>query len=245
MNARLGFSIAAHLNPSVLVIDEVLSVGDMAFQQKCFDRMLEFKRQGVAIVVVSHNLQAISTLCDSAMFLDHRVAAIGSTVHVVDSYLKSLGSQESANVNEYVAITSCDLLGATNEPAGDIVPGTVLVLRLGLRGLKDLDKFSFFFRVRRSTDRLLVYDGNVTGEEAGCASLRQRDTVVLDFVFKANLTRGHYYAEVHLFHDPTQIYVFHLTPAASFVVEEMRTHAGIADLQLSCRVQELRESPSA
>jgi lipopolysaccharide transport system ATP-binding protein len=62
MNARLGFSIAAHLSPDVLIIDEVLSVGDMAFQEKCVQRMRQFKRDGVTIVFVSHNLQAVSAL---------------------------------------------------------------------------------------------------------------------------------------------------------------------------------------
>jgi ABC-type polysaccharide/polyol phosphate transport system ATPase subunit len=61
MGARLGFAIAAHLNPQVLIIDEVLGVGDMAFQRKCIDRMSDFKRQGVAIVFVSHNLEAVSS----------------------------------------------------------------------------------------------------------------------------------------------------------------------------------------
>jgi lipopolysaccharide transport system ATP-binding protein len=64
MNARLGFSIAAHLEPHVLLIDEVLAVGDMGFQQRCIERMHAFKRQGVAIVFVSHNLQAVATLCE-------------------------------------------------------------------------------------------------------------------------------------------------------------------------------------
>src|SRR6185436_18533915 len=69
MNARLGFSIAANLEPDALVIDEVLAVGDMAFQQRCIDRMQEFKRNGVAIIFVSHNLQAVSSLCTRAIFL--------------------------------------------------------------------------------------------------------------------------------------------------------------------------------
>src|SRR5207248_9465421 len=63
MNARLGFSIAAHLNPDVLIIDEVLSVGDMSFQQRCVERMADFKRRGTVIVFVSHNLQAVADLC--------------------------------------------------------------------------------------------------------------------------------------------------------------------------------------
>jgi len=79
MSARLGFSIAAHLNPDVLIIDEVLSVGDMAFQRRCVERMEDFRRQGVAIVFVSHQLQAIATLCGQALYLQQEVRAIGPT----------------------------------------------------------------------------------------------------------------------------------------------------------------------
>lgn len=235
MNARLGFSIAAHLNPGVLVIDEVLSVGDMTFQQRCFDRMLEFKRQGVAIVVVSHNLQAISTLCDDALYLDHRPVALGPTMGVIDRYIRNSGAQESARVNSNVKVTACQLLTEDGRSCETVAPGTVLVARLTIEAQQELRDFSFFFRVRRSTDNLLVYDGNVPGSEGGCDVLRPLDPVVVDFVFRANLTRGHYYVEVHLFHDPTQVFLVALTPAASFVVEEMRTHAGIADLQLELR----------
>src|SRR5205807_9251258 len=60
MNARLGFSIAAHLNPDVLLIDEVLAVGDMVFQTKCQERMKRFRNEGVAIVFVSHHLSAVA-----------------------------------------------------------------------------------------------------------------------------------------------------------------------------------------
>ena len=69
MNARLGFAIAAHIDPEVLIIDEVLAVGDAAFQQKCYQRMEEFRRSGVAIVLVSHNMQVVVSLCDRALLL--------------------------------------------------------------------------------------------------------------------------------------------------------------------------------
>src|SRR5438477_13072311 len=75
MSARLGFAIAAHLDPDVLIIDEVLSVGDMAFQEKCIKRMFEFKQQGVAIVFVSHNLQAVAMLCDRSLFIRNQMVA--------------------------------------------------------------------------------------------------------------------------------------------------------------------------
>src|SRR4029079_13421502 len=83
MNARLGFSIAAHLNPDVLIIDEVLSVGDMAFQERCVNRMRQFKHDGVTIVFVSHNLQAISDLCDRVLYLKQSVQAFGTPVQVI------------------------------------------------------------------------------------------------------------------------------------------------------------------
>jgi lipopolysaccharide transport system ATP-binding protein len=69
MNARLGFAVAAHVDPDVLLIDEVLAVGDFAFQQKCYARLQEFRRSGAAIVFVSHNMQAIVSLCDKGILL--------------------------------------------------------------------------------------------------------------------------------------------------------------------------------
>src|SRR5262249_41559407 len=70
MNARLGFSIAAHLSPDVLLIDEVLSVGDLAFQEKCHQRMRQFRAEGVSIVFVSHHLPAVAQLCNTVVLLD-------------------------------------------------------------------------------------------------------------------------------------------------------------------------------
>jgi lipopolysaccharide transport system ATP-binding protein len=71
MNARLGFSIAAHLDPDVLLIDEVLSVGDAAFQDRCVERMRELIRRGVPVVFISHDLPAVLELCTRAIVVDH------------------------------------------------------------------------------------------------------------------------------------------------------------------------------
>jgi lipopolysaccharide transport system ATP-binding protein len=73
MNARLGFSIAAHLDPEVLVIDEILAVGDLAFQQKAFDRIGEIARRDIPVIVVSHQLERIASLCSDAILLDRGV----------------------------------------------------------------------------------------------------------------------------------------------------------------------------
>ena len=69
MQMRLAFSVAAHLEPEILVIDEVLSVGDMAFQEKCLGRMESAAGEGRTVVFISHNLAAVRGLCDRAMML--------------------------------------------------------------------------------------------------------------------------------------------------------------------------------
>ena len=88
MFARLGFSVAAHVDPEVLLVDEVLSVGDFVFQRRCMERMREVMRQGTTVLLVSHNLRAVTDLCDRALLLDHgRVAAEGEAQRVVQTYL--------------------------------------------------------------------------------------------------------------------------------------------------------------
>jgi lipopolysaccharide transport system ATP-binding protein len=88
MYARLGFSVAAHVNPDVLIVDEVLSVGDHAFQKRCMDRMHEVVRSGATVLFVSHNLRTMMELCGRCLLLDHgRMAKIGPSKDVVGAYI--------------------------------------------------------------------------------------------------------------------------------------------------------------
>ena len=87
MTARLGFSVAAHLDPEILLIDEVLAVGDTAFQAKCIGKIREFQRRGVTIVFVSHELKQIRELCDRAVVVaDHRAAFVGDVPAAIAYY---------------------------------------------------------------------------------------------------------------------------------------------------------------
>jgi lipopolysaccharide transport system ATP-binding protein len=87
MTARLGFSVAAHLDPEILLIDEVLAVGDTAFQEKCIDKIREFQRRGVTIVFVSHELKQIRELCNRAVVVaDHRAAFVGDVPAAIAYY---------------------------------------------------------------------------------------------------------------------------------------------------------------
>src|SRR5947209_3519496 len=90
MYVRLAFSVAAHLEPEILIMDEVLAVGDAAFQQKCLDKMHEIRRQGRTIFFVSHNMPAVTRLCKRAVLLERgRVVADGAPQDVINRYLTS------------------------------------------------------------------------------------------------------------------------------------------------------------
>ena len=89
MNGRLGFAIAAKLEPEILMIDEVLSVGDAEFRQKCTNRLEELRANGCSVVLVSHTLPTVRQMCNQALWLDHgRVKAIGPTNEVCEQYEK-------------------------------------------------------------------------------------------------------------------------------------------------------------
>ena len=87
MLARLGFSVVAYLDPEILLIDEILVVGDMEFQKKCLDKMMGFKEGGVTIIFVSHSMADIERICDRVMWIEnHCVKMVGTPKDVVLHY---------------------------------------------------------------------------------------------------------------------------------------------------------------
>jgi len=93
MLVRLGFSIAAHLEPDVLPLDEVLAVGDAAFQLKCLNRIDELRDGGKTIIFISHDLNAVERLCDRVLLMDHgQIIANGNPAEIIDLYKKSAGT---------------------------------------------------------------------------------------------------------------------------------------------------------
>ncbi len=87
MSMRLAFSIAIHVEPDILIIDEVLAVGDQAFQAKCMDKILEFKEQGKTLLFVSHSTGAVQKLCERALWLDHGALLMdGEAAEVAAAY---------------------------------------------------------------------------------------------------------------------------------------------------------------
>jgi ABC-type polysaccharide/polyol phosphate transport system ATPase subunit len=92
MVMRLGFAVATEVDPDILIIDEVLAVGDAPFQEKCLARMAEFRAKGTTILLVSHALDAVAAICDRAIWIDAgRCRSSGPAEDVLDAYRTDLG----------------------------------------------------------------------------------------------------------------------------------------------------------
>jgi len=91
MKMRLAFALAIHLDPDVLLIDEILAVGDIAFQRKCLQRIMDFKERGCTILLASHDISVSREICDKVLWLDgNRTVEFGSPDEVVDRYLENM-----------------------------------------------------------------------------------------------------------------------------------------------------------
>ena len=105
MFVRLAFAVAIHMDPDVLIVDEALSVGDLFFQQRCIRRIQQLKRDGVTIVFVSHDLEAVRSLADRTIWMDHgRIHLEGKTDEVVSKYLAAMVTRGRKEVMEEEAI---------------------------------------------------------------------------------------------------------------------------------------------
>jgi len=100
MTAKLAFSIATIVNPEILIVDEILSVGDIKFQEKSKNKMLEMIKGGTTVLYVSHSLDSIRELCDRVIWLEHgQIVKIGDTEEIVKEYYKKQMGKELKDAN--------------------------------------------------------------------------------------------------------------------------------------------------
>ena len=144
MNARLGFAIAAHLDPDVLIIDEVLSVGDARFQERCLERMRELRRRGTPLVFVSHNLLAVLELCTRALLIERgRVRFDGTPAATIQEYRSARPSGDEPSHDGDARITGVQLLDQRGRPAHAIETDGWLTVRIHYETSRPIDRPHF------------------------------------------------------------------------------------------------------
>jgi ABC-2 type transport system ATP-binding protein len=138
MYVRLGFAVAVHVDPAILLVDEVLSVGDIAFQRKCLDKVEAFQREGRTIVFVTHAPDLVMRICDRVVLLDHgSVVAEGPPQEVVRDFRLLMTREDLAYGTEEgtreVEIVSAAVFGAGGQVREWFAPGDEMVIQLDLR----------------------------------------------------------------------------------------------------------------
>ena len=154
MRLRLGFAVAAHLEPDVLLVDEVLAVGDMGFQKKCLRAMGELRAGGRTVVFVSHNMAAVENLCSRAIWIDGgRIREDGESRSVIQSYLSTF-AQAAASGTDLRAVeprrgtgearyTKLEMLSPDGKPISVIRSGDGVMMRLHYEAFKTLSQAHF------------------------------------------------------------------------------------------------------
>jgi ABC-2 type transport system ATP-binding protein/lipopolysaccharide transport system ATP-binding protein len=159
MFIRLGFAVAISLDPEILIIDEVIAVGDEEFQRRCFDYLFDLRKRGRTIVLVSHSLGLVNDLCDQAAWLDHGVVRqIGTAAEVTEAYVASVDDQEiQARTTEpstsesqvartgsgEIRVTSLEVLDGTGLPSPVLITGHPCTFRLHYLASEPLNGLAF------------------------------------------------------------------------------------------------------
>ena len=207
MFARLGFSVAAHVDPEVLIVDEVLSVGDYLFQAKCVERMKEVIGKGATVLFVSHNLKNISEFCDRCLMLEKgRTVMVGPANEVVARYLH--GSRKSVNedpASREVRISRAVVRGESGE-SSRFRSGDTVWLDVEVTARTPCTKLTITPWMTNEANEIVF---ETTTERLGCGnfSLGPGDVYSCTFEMRLNVTSGIYHISVLIYrHDMQKIY---------------------------------------
>jgi ABC-type polysaccharide/polyol phosphate transport system ATPase subunit len=156
MTVRLGFAIAINVDPEILIIDEVLAVGDSAFQQKCHEKIEDFKHDGRTIILVSHGLGDVVQLCKTVAWIEKgELKTVGNGYDVVGEYLGEANDASVRNTGDIgdrwgtreVEITDVEFLGTDFKPLKSIRSGNEIVLRIHINTNKEVPDLVAGFRI--------------------------------------------------------------------------------------------------
>jgi lipopolysaccharide transport system ATP-binding protein len=203
MYVRLAFAVAAHLEPEILVLDEVLAVGDARFQKKCMGRMEEVSREGRTILFVSHNMGAVAELCSRAVLLaEGKLVADGSTAAVIEKYLQT-GSYadyiRSPNQCKHpVYVTRMHLLDVRGNRSARVSMGEDAVLEVHFVIEKTLRNVSMAILLSRHGTNLLFSHDNDLSPELMDNTREPGEYVARIKLPLSRMKEGNYSAELHI-----------------------------------------------
>ena len=220
MQMRLAFSVATAIRPDILIVDEALSVGDAYFQHKSFDRIREFRKQGTTLLIVSHDKQAIQSICDRAILLSAgRLAMEGEPEAVMDYYNALLADHQNQEVRQEVrddgkvqtisgtgeaTVEDICLLDARGNRLEVVDVGQPVTLRVDVRAHADIDRLVLGYGIK---DRLgqVIYGTNTDLTKQPIESVKAGALFRYEINFPANLGPGTYSVQTALHSTETHL----------------------------------------
>lgn len=229
MYARLGFSVAAHVDPDILVIDEVLSVGDYVFQEKSLRKLTSVIKGGATVIFVSHNMKAVADLCQKCILLDHgRITKAGRTSEVIGHYLEMNSLEIMDGDAEPVYISKTKIYGKNGETVR-FQSGSTVWVDVEVKAREKLGKLAVVILVKDG-NHYQIFDTSSEQLGAGSFSLEPGCTYRCTFELTLHLGPGtfHLGALIHRF-DIQKDYYWKF-PAATIYVHSQKDMHGVVNL---------------
>lgn len=243
MYVRLGFAVAVHADPSILLVDEVLAVGDESYQRKCLDKVAEFQRQGRTIVFVTHSADQVMQVCRTAMMLEEgRVVTYGEPADVVSVFRSKMLREGLAygwdEGTREIEIVSADIFGPDGRGSEDpFHPGDEVIIQMDLRANGPIEDPVASFAIHNQQGGL-VYGTNTAwrGVEWPVFQGKQR----VQFHIKSlPFVDGRYFVTLGV-HSRDSAHVYHMQDQRySFDVKRGEENPGLLYMPVECRTEPL------
>jgi len=252
MYARLGFSVAAHVDPEILLVDEVLAVGDMAFQKKCYERMLDLIQNGTTLIFVSHNMRAVQKVCQKSIVLYRgQIAFHGTSSDATAEYSNIL--RKAASENTDVATENIvDGIGQRIMTHEAVIEHVEIQKENGVSSLsfESGECVHVLASVKTSTvvespviaitvrtpEGQVVYDFTTEWAEINTPIIQANKDLIIDFPLELNLSSGTYQLGVNLAYKDLSRYYDRIDRALDFVVVSSNGSRGISDLKAKIKI---------
>jgi ABC-type polysaccharide/polyol phosphate transport system ATPase subunit len=242
MYVRLGFAVAVHVDPAILLVDEVLAVGDIAFQRKCLDKVEQFQREGRTIVFVTHAPDQVVRICDRAIVLSKgRIVNEGNPHDVVRDFRRLMSRQDLAygwdQGNKEIEIVSAEIFGPDGSTREVFFPGDELVIQMDLKAHVPVDDPVVSFAIHDDQNRF-VYGTNTDWRKSRIPRLEGKQRV--QFVLKSlPFVDGRYYITLGV-HSRDSKRVYHLQEQRySFDMVRGEENPGVVWIPVECRTERL------